>query len=52
MCKCKDIFKKNQELGFKWFKNGSRIKMLMRIIGFLMFIIFYECVHMGENIAT
>ncbi len=35
MCKCKDIFfKKNQELGRKWVKNGSRIKILMHIIGF------------------
>jgi hypothetical protein len=26
-------------------KNGSRIKMLMHIIGFWVFIIFHECGH-------
>jgi hypothetical protein len=45
MCKCKDTKGKSQELGREWVKNGSRIKILMHIICFWMFIIFHECVH-------
>ncbi len=42
MCKYKDILKKKVKNGVR---NGSRIKMLIHIIGFWVLIIFHECVH-------
>jgi hypothetical protein len=42
MCKYKDIFKKKVR---NWVRNGLRMKMLMHIICFEVFIIFHECVH-------
>jgi hypothetical protein len=40
LCRCNDLKKKGI---MNEVKNGSKIKMLMHIIGFWVFIIFHEC---------